>query len=157
MDVYENIINLGLELYPIQIPSGRYAFGVPFSGNMLYTSGANCNRNGIPIYQGKVGKDVTIEESQQCAEQCVMNILSNLHVVIGDLNRINRVVKVLGFVASSDDFYKQPLVLNAASDLLYHIFGDSGVGARSAIGVISLPNNIPVEIEILFELKDNNI
>lgn len=154
LDIYENIRKENIELTPAQKPSGKYKLCVQFSDNLLYTSGANCRKEGTPLYSGKVGKDVTLEEGRQCAEQCIINILSNLNEQIGDLNRIRRVIKILGFVASAEDFYEQPKVMDAACDLLNRIFGEDGVGARSAIGAPVLPGNIPVEIEILFELKD---
>lgn len=156
MDVYENIRAAGLELQKVQHPSGPYAFGVPFGHTLLYTSGTNCRKDGKPLYIGKVGQDVTIEQAQECAEQCILNMLSNLHATFGDLNRIRRVVKILGFVASAEYFYEQPKVLNAASELLIRIFGENGRAARSAVGTVSLPGNIPVEIEILFEIDDNS-
>jgi len=154
MDIYENIKSAGVELLKVQDPSGPYSFGVPFGDNLLYTSGSNCRKDGVPIFTGKVGKDVTLEEAQRCAEQCIINMLSNLHATFGNLNRIKRVVKILGFVACTEEFYEQPKVLNSASELLIRIFGENGKAARSAVGAPALPGNIPVEIEILFELKN---
>lgn len=154
MNIYDNIRNAGIELVPAQKPSGNYKPCVFFSENMLYTSGTNCRMYGVPLYEGRVGKEVSLEEGRQCAQQCIINMLSNLDSQLGDLNRIKRVVKILGFVASADDFYEQPKVMDGACDLLEKIFGEDGVGARSAIGTSVLPGNIPVEIEILFELKD---
>lgn len=154
MDVYKRLNELKVELLPAQTPSGPYAFGVITEGNLLFSSGANCRKNGVPICSGKVGRDVTLEQSQECAKQCIINMLSNLHFSIGNLNRIKRVVKILGLVSSDENFYEQPKVLNAASDLLIQIFGEDGRAARSAIGVAALPGNIPVEIEVVFELSD---
>ena len=103
----------------------------------------------------RLGRDLTLEDGQEEARRCMINILSNLHEEIGDLNRIKRFVKMLAFIASDDDFTQQPLVANGASALIRDVFGDDvGVPTRSAIGVNVLPGNIPVEIELLLELKD---
>lgn len=103
---------------------------------------------------GRVGGELTLEQGQEMARRCALNILANLHHTLGDLNRIRRFVKVLAFVNSTDDFDRQPAVVNGASGLIRDIFGEeAGLPARSAIGVNVLPGNIPVEIEMLLELK----
>lgn len=153
MNVYENLKKCGIDLVPGPKPLGLY-HTASISGNILYTSGTGCRKDGAPLFAGKVGDTVTFEQAQACARQCVINILCNLQTELGDLNRIKKVVKVLGFIASADTFYDQPKVLNGASEILHDIFGDAGIGARSAIGVRSLPGNIPAEIEIIFELNN---
>ena len=153
MDIYETLRHLNISISPGPKPLGRYLTAVRPDGSLLFTSGTGCRKDESPLFTGKVGETVTVEEAQLCAQQCVINILCNLQAELGDLNQIDRVVKLLGFVASADDFFGQSAVLNGASELLYEIFGDHGVGARSAIGVRCLPGNIPVEIEAVFQLK----
>jgi enamine deaminase RidA (YjgF/YER057c/UK114 family) len=118
------------------------------------TSGNNCKVNGKLLHAGKLGAEVSPEQGKQDARQCILNILGNLQSEISDLNKIKQIVKILGFVASADGFYDQPGVLDAASELLIDIFGpEAGRCARSAIGVNVLPNNQPVEIEMIFEVE----
>lgn len=153
MDVYSRLKDLGIVLEQPPSALGLYKPCVEYRyGSMLYTSGAGCRKDGKPLYTGKLGDEVSLEQGKQCARQCVLNLLSNIQKEMGDLNRIKRIVKVLGFVASADDFYEQPQVMNGASGLLAEIFGEAGVGARSAIGVNVLPGNIPVEAEMVVEL-----
>lgn len=154
MDVYEKIRELNLKLPDAPKAGGVYRTAVVFGDCMCCTSGHNCKVNGVLPHVGKVGREVSLEEGREDARQCVLNILATLHAALGDLNRIERIVKILGFVASSDDFYQQPKVLDAASELLIAVFGeDKGRGTRSAVGVNVLPNNQPVEIELVCQLK----
>lgn len=151
-NVYERMKELGIQLPPPPAAGGIYTPVVDFSTNLLYCSGCG---PGDSVKPGKVGRDVTLEEAQQAARNCILNLLTNLEVKIGDLNKIKRFVKVLAFVASDDNFTEQPQVANGGSQLLVDLFGDSiGKPARSAIGVNVLPGNIPVEIELLVELKE---
>lgn len=122
------------------------------TGNLVFTSGQVCRRNGELLFTGKVGEDVTIVDGQQAAEQCIINCLSVLQEHLGSLDRIKKVVKVLGFVQGADNFKEQPTVINAASELLISIFGEKGKHARSAIGVNGLPADTSVEIEIIVEV-----
>ena len=155
MDVYKKLEELGIVLEPAPKALGRYRHSVTFlNEKMLYTSGAGCRKSGTPIHIGRVGREVSLEEGKEAARQCIVNSLCGLEEDLGDLNRIKKVVKILGFVSSDVNFFEQPKVLNAASELLYQIFGEDGVGARSAIGVYALPGNIPVEIEMIVELKE---
>ena len=154
MDVYARMLELGIELNAPPAKGGIYSPIVEFGDKLVYVSGNNCKVNGTILHPGKVGAEVTLEQGQQAARQCMLNILSNLEKNIGDLNKIRRFVKILGFVASSSDFYLQAEVMNGASQLLLDIFGEKvGLAARSAIGVNVLPNNMPVEVEVLVELK----
>lgn len=152
-NVYEKMKELGIQLPPPPAAGGIYTPVVDFSTNLLYCSG--CGPGAFePL--GKVGRDVTLEEAQQAARRCMLNLLINLEVKTGDLNKIKRFVKVLAFVASDDSFTGQPQVVNGGSQLLVDLFGDQiGKPARSAIGVNVLPGNIPVEIEALVELKED--
>ncbi len=155
MNVYEKLNELNLELPPAPPKGGIYKPAVIFSGNLLYTSGIGPLKDGgFPIL-GKLGEELSVEDGQEAARIVIMNLLSVVQDTIGDLNKIEKFVKMLAFVASSDGFHSQPQVVNGASQLLVDIFGDEiGVPARSAIGTNSLPGNIPVEIEMLIELKE---
>lgn len=150
-DVYARLRELGLEL-PALPPKGGIYKPVRQLGNALYVSGQGATVKGVPAITGKVGSDRTIEEGQEAARLCVMNALSTLHNELGDLNKIRGLVKMLGFVQSAQSFSAQPKVIDGASALLRDIFGEDGVGARSAIGVNELPGNISVEIEFIFEV-----
>ena len=152
MDIYEKIKELGYEI-PELPPKGGIYKPVKQVGNMLYVSGQGATDKGIPKIVGKVGEERTIEEAQEAARICALNCLSNLHDYLGDLNRVKSLVKILAFVASGKNFNQQPKVVDGASKFLYDIFGDKGVGARSAIGVNELPGNITVEIEFIFEIE----
>lgn len=152
-DVYGRIQQSGIQFNPEQKPGGIYEPVTVFGDSLCYVSGHNCKVNGVLPHKGRLGQEVTIEQGCEDARQCVVNILTSLHNTIGDLNQIKRIVKVLAFVASSDTFYQQPKVVDAASQLLIDIFGEkAGKAARSAVGVNVLPNNQPVEIEMLIEL-----
>ena len=124
-----------------------------WSGNTLYISGNGPMKDGKPIYSGKLGKDLTVEQGYDAARLSMINILGVLKQELGDLDRIEKFVKILAFVASADDFYEQPSVINGASDLLWEVFGERGMHARSAIGTMVLPFNLPVEIEAIVEIK----
>lgn len=154
MDVYEKLKSLGLEISPATPKGGIYTPIMPFADKLLYVSGTGDVDPSGKGSAGKLGKDFTLEQGQEIAAKCAMNIISNLHHAIGDLNTIKRFVKLLAFVASADDFYQQPQVVNGASQRILDIFGEeAGLPARSAIGVNVLPGNLPVEIEALIELK----
>lgn len=155
MDVYEKMNELGIQLPKPPAPMGVYTPVKEFGANLAYTSGMGCAIAGGPVYQGKVGQELTLEQGQAAARCCMLNVLSALEKQTGDLRKVKRVVKVLAFVASAPDFFDQPKVINAASQLLVDLFGEeAGKAARSAIGTNVLPGNIPVEIEALFELAD---
>lgn len=155
MDVYAKLREMGLEIMDHTPQGGIYNSVRSFGENLVYVSGTGPScKVGLDVH-GKLGAELSLEEGQEQARRCMMNILSNLHHDIGDLNKIKRFVKILAFVASKDDFYMQPQVVNGASALLKEVFGEEiGLPARSAIGVNVLPGNIPVEIEVLLELKD---
>ncbi len=152
MDVYENLKKLGLQI-PSPPPVGGKYVPAKQVGNLVYTSGQGPIVEGKPAYTGKVGKELSLEQGQEAAKICILNTLSVLEKAIGNLNRVKNVVKVLGFVASAPNFNQQPAVINAGSQLLIDVFGDKGQHARSAIGTNELPGNIPVEIEVIFEIE----
>jgi enamine deaminase RidA (YjgF/YER057c/UK114 family) len=144
---------LGLEL-PAPAPAiGAYLKAVQ-SGNLLFLSGHGPHKDGAIQYRGKIGKDLTLEEGYAAARLTMLNCLSSIRVALGTLNRVRRVVKVLGFVNSAPGFVDQPKVINGGSDLLIELFGENGRHARSAIGVAELPSDIAVEIEMIVEIAE---
>ncbi len=152
MDVYARLKELGLELPKAPAKGGVYSPTKEFGDHLVYVSGCGPVMN-API-AGKLGKEFTVEQAQTFAQNCMLNVLSVLQTGIGDLNRVKRCVKLLVFVAGSDEFYQQPMVANGASGLLVELFGEEkGAPSRSAIGVNALPGNIPVEVEGLFEIE----
>ncbi|MGM9542355.1 MAG: RidA family protein [Candidatus Limivicinus sp.] len=156
MDIYERLRELNIELPPAPPPGGLYAPVKFFGDKLIYTSGVGpTDTTGSPVYVGKVGAELTLEEGQAAARLATINLLSVLHAQLGDLNRIKQIVKQLGFVACTPDFYQQPAVMNGSTQLLMQVLGDpAGRPARSAIATNVLPGNIPVEIELLIELND---
>ncbi|WP_405614324.1 RidA family protein [Streptomyces sp. NBC_01511] len=145
------LAELGLTVPQVVPPLATYQPAVR-SGVYVYTAGQLPMVEGKLPVTGKVGAEVTPEEAKDLARICALNALAAVKSVIGDLDRVARVVKVVGFVASASDFTGQPAVLNGASELFGQVFGDKGVHARSAVGVAVLPLDAPVEIEIQVEL-----
>lgn len=143
---------LGLTLPPAPSPMGVYK---PFliDGKYLYLSGHGPVLNDKSLIKGRVGKDIEIEEAKLAAHQVGLTMLSTIQTHLGSLNRVKKVIKVLGMVNCETDFEKHPYVINGCSELFAQVWGEeNGIGVRSAVGVGSLPDNIPVEIEALFEL-----
>lgn len=152
MNVNEIMAQKNITL-PEPPPKGGVYAPCKISGNMAYVSGCGCII-GDMVAAGKLGRDYTLEQGQQFARNCMLNVLAVLKRELGDLARVRSVVKLLVFVASDDEFYQQPQVANGASELLGELFGQEiGIPARSAIGVNVLPGNIPVEIEAIFEFE----
>lgn len=143
---------LGLTLPPLVPPVAAYVPAV-ISGNHVYTSGQLPFIDGKLTATGKVGAEVSAEDAKSMAAVCAINALAALKNVIGDLDRVTRIVKVVGFVASEPSFTGQPGVVNGASEILGEIFGDAGVHARSAVGVSVLPLDSPVEVELIAEFQ----
>ena len=148
--VDERLTELGLSLPDVAKPAGAYVPAIT-TGNLVYTAGQLPSTGGVLPATGKVGADVTPEDAKQYARVCVLNGLAAAKGAIGSLDRIVKVVKVVGFVASDPAFTGQPGVINGASELLGEIFGEAGAHARSAVGVAALPLDAPVEIEFIFE------
>lgn len=123
-------------------------------GNLLYLSGQDCSVNGEFLYKGKLGREFTVEEGQKFARQCMINALQVMKDYGGGLSNVKRIIKMLAWVSSAEGFNDQPFVINGASDFLEEVFGESGRHARSAVGTNELPLNIPVEIELIVELKE---
>lgn len=152
MSIEERLKELGITLPPAPQPLGAY-LPCARSGNLLFLSGILPLREGKLLKTGRVGESLTIEEAKEEARQVVINALSIVKATIGDLDLISRCLKLNGYIASSPDFIEHPAVLNAASELLYNIFGDTGKHARVAIGVNILPLNSPIEIDFIFEVS----
>ena len=149
----ETLKSLNLELPPAPKPMGVYK-PVVVSGSMVYVSGHGPLKADGTLMTGQVGSDVDQAAGYAAAKQTGLAILASLRAALGSLDRIRRVVKTLGMVNSTADFTQHPAVINGCSELFAHVFGpDHGVGARSAVGIGSLPGNISVEIEMILELK----
>lgn len=148
----ERFEQLNLTLPPAPTPLGVYK---PFLivGNFVYVSGHGTVKEDKSLIIGRIGKDLTMEEGKLAARQVGLAILSTLKQNLGTLDKIKRVIKVLGMVNCTPDFERHPYIINGCSELFAEIWGtDNGVGVRSAVGMGSLPDNIPVEIEAMFEL-----
>lgn len=150
MSVADRLAELGRELPPVAAPAGAYLPAV-VSGNLVFTAGQLPLVDGSLPETGKVGAGVTPEAAKSWAERCALNALAAAASAIGSLDRVTRVVKVTGFVASDPSFTGQPGVINGASELLGAVFGDAGRHARSAVGVAVLPLDAPVEVELVLE------
>lgn len=153
MTVTDRLAELGIDIPDVVPPVAAYVPAV-VTGRYVYTSGQLPMRDGAMLAVGLVGADVDPDLAKECARQCAINALAAAQSVIGNLNRVTRVVKVVGFVASAAGFTGQPAVINGASELLLDVFGDAGRHARSAVGVAALPINAPVEVEIILEVAD---
>jgi enamine deaminase RidA (YjgF/YER057c/UK114 family) len=152
VSIEERMNELGLALPPAPAPAGNYLPGT-ISGNLLFTSGQIPTKDGSIAYSGTVGADLSLEDGQAAARLCTLNGLAVAKGLLGDLDRITRVVKVNGYVRSAPGFTDQPKVINGASDLLVEILGDPGRHARAALGVSELPLGVGVEIDFLFEFE----
>lgn len=146
MNIEQRLAELGIELPQLKAPPGNF---VPFvqSGNLLFLSGAG------PRAKGRVGVEFSVEQAQQFARDVAIQHLAVIKAALGDLDRVARVVKVLGMVNASADFEQHPAVINGYSDCLVEVFGDRGLHARSAVGMGSLPFGIPVEVEAIIEVE----
>lgn len=150
----EQFEKTGLTLPPAPAPLGVYK---PFliDGKYLYLSGHGPVQNDKSLIIGRVGKDMDMEAGKLAAQQVGLTMLSTIKTHLGSLNRVKRVIKVLGMVNCTPDFERHPYVINGCSELFAAVWGtENGIGVRSAVGFGSLPDNIPVEIEALFELQD---
>ncbi|KWV42278.1 hypothetical protein AS026_20795 [Rhizobium altiplani] len=149
----EKLASLGLVLPKAPLPSANYLL-YSFAGNFLYLSGQGPKRTDGTYCCGCLGRDATIEEAYQAARLTGLNLLSIAKSALGELSRIEAVVKLLGLVNAEPDFSEHPRVINGCSDLFVEVLGDAGRHARSALGVASLPNQMTVEIEAIFLVRD---
>lgn len=152
MIIEKKLEELGIELPEPPTPVASYT-SYKIVDKMLYISGQGPVINGEQLFTGKVGSDCTLEDGYQSARYCGYNLLAQMKKAVGDLDNIKQIVHLKGFVASADDFFGQPQVINGASDLMLEIFGEAGIHTRCALGVNVLPTNITTEVEIVAELK----
>lgn len=152
MSHLQQLESLGLKLLPVPRPIGNFRNYVR-TGSLVFISGQGPREADGTMHQGKVGRDVAAATAYEHARLTGLNVLSVLADAVGDLGRVTQVVKLLGLVNAADDFTGHPDVINGCSDLFTSVFGEIGQHARSAIGVASLPNNITVEIEAIFEVR----
>lgn len=153
MSAEQRLAQLGIELPPAPKPVGVYK-PIVIVGNLAYLSGHGPLKSDGTLITGRLGQDMTLEQGQQAARQTGLAMLASLRAGLGSLDRVTRVVKLLGLVRSTDSFDQQPAVINGCSQLFADIFGqDRGVGTRSALGTNSLPTGIAVEIEGIFEIQ----
>ena len=151
MSVEERLRELGIELPEPPPPVGNY-IGAVTVNNLVFLSGHGPRGDNGEYSSGKVGGELTLDQGQKEAYQVGLNMLATLRAEIGDLDRVRRVVKVLGMVNAAPDFRNHPEVINGFSDLMVEVFGEKGRGARSAVGMGSLPFQIPVEVEMIVEI-----
>ena len=150
MSVYDRLKELGIELPPLAIPAAAY---VPFvrSGHLVFVSGHIAKRDGKP-WVGQLGRDIDTATGKQAARAVAIDLLGTLHAAIGDLNKVERIVKVMSLVNSTPQFTEQHLVTNGCSELLGEVFADKGAHARSAFGVAQIPLGACVEIELIAQV-----
>ncbi|MEK9578068.1 MAG: RidA family protein [Aquiluna sp.] len=152
MRVVARLSELGIELPEVAVPAGAYVPAV-VSGNLVFTAGQIPLVDGKLMATGKVGQEIDVDFAREIARRCALNAVAAVKSVIGDLDRVKKVVKVVGFVSSEPSFTAQPQVINGASELLEQIFGEVGIHARSAVGVAVLPLDAPVEVELIVEFE----
>ena len=153
MSAEARIKELGLAMPQPPKPLGNYVPGVRV-GNLLFLSGHGPTRvDGVPAARGKVGRDLSLEDGYKVAREVGINLLGTARALLGSLDKVKRVVKVLGMVNSAEGFGDQPKVINGCSDLMVEVFGEQGRHARSAVGLAELPSGIPVEIEMILEVE----
>lgn len=150
----EKIASLNISIPVPPKPAGSYVPTVR-SGNLVFVSGQIPIKDGRVEFQGKVPTNISIESAQDAARLCTINILAQLRAEIGSLDKVSKIVRLSGFVNSAPDFFEQPKIINAASDLLFVIFGEKGRHSRIAVGVASLPLNSTVEIDVVVEVSQS--
>src|SRR5215475_12258936 len=155
MKTERHLKELGIELTEATSPMANYVNAVR-TGNLLYLAGKGPGIPGQPLPTGKVGRDITKEEGYEFARQTGLSLIAVMKAELGDLDRVKRIVKVLGMVNATPEFGEQPEVINGCSDLFVTVFGDRGRHARSAVGMGSLPRGIPVEIEAIVEVEEGS-
>jgi len=144
---------LGVEIPTPAAPVANYV-GFVKTGNLVFVSGQVTMQGGKPQFIGKLGKEISVEQGQEAAKLCAINIVAQLKAACeGDLDRVQRIVKLGGFVNSTPEFTDQPKVINGASDFLVAVFGDKGKHARAAVSAGALPLNVSVEIDCIAEIK----
>src|SRR4051812_43848878 len=153
MKTERRLKELGIELATPTSPIANYVNAVR-TGNLLYLAGKGPGLPGKPLPTGKVGRDFTVEQAYGYARETGLSLIAVMKAELGDLDRVKRIVKMLGMVNAVPEFGNQPEVINGCSDLFVEVFGDRGRHARSAVGMGSLPRGIPVEIEVIVEIEE---
>jgi len=153
VDVYEKLDSLSIELMKVTPPTANFVPAVR-TGNLVYTSGNIPRKQDGTVITGKLGADVTLAEGQEAARLVAIKLLSVIHSEVGDLNKVKRVVKVLGMVSSDPSFTEQHKVMNGFSDLIVEVLGDKGKHARSAVGMATMPLDACLEIEMIVEVEN---
>lgn len=153
MKIEDRLKEMGIALPPAVTPVANYVPAVR-TGNLVFLSGHGPFKEDGSLITGKVGADLTAEQGYEAARRVAIGLLGSLKAIIGDLDKVRRVVKLLGLVNCKPDFTDQPKIINGASDFLVEVFGDKGKHARSAVGTNALPMNIAVEIEMIVEVGD---
>jgi enamine deaminase RidA (YjgF/YER057c/UK114 family) len=156
MKIEQKLADMGLKLPEARTPVGNYV-GAVRSGNLVFVSGhgSAIERNGkSELIVGKVGRDLTVEQGYEAARSVALNLLRAIKDCVGDLDKVTRIVKLLGMVNSAEGFKEQPKVINGASDLFVALWGEAGRHARSAVGLYELPAGLAVEIEMIAEVRD---
>lgn len=152
MSLVENRLEeLGIKLPHPVAPIANYV-GFVRTGSLLFLSGQLCLADGVPVAKGKLGTQVTVEEGQAAARVCAINLLAQVRIALGDLDKVARVVRLGGFISAAPDFFGASMVMNGASDLMVAVFGDRGRHARSAVTVPVLPVDAAIEVEATFEI-----
>jgi enamine deaminase RidA (YjgF/YER057c/UK114 family) len=153
MEIEERLKQLGFELPHPPVPAANY-IGYVRVGNLLFIGGNIGRINGALKYRGKVGEVVTLDQAYEMARNCALNHLAIMKAALGDLDKVERIVKVLGYVNVAPGFTDMPKVVNGESDLLVQVFGERGRHTRAAVGVASLSQDSPVETEVTVQVKD---
>lgn len=153
MKYEEKLEELGYRVPQATIPVANYEPGV-VQGEWLYVSGQLPMIDGKLAYQGRLGENMSVENGYAAARTCVLNGLGVIKTLIGDLDRIEKIIKITGFVSATPEFTDQPKVINGASDLLGQVFGEAGVHARSAVGAAALPLGACCEVEMILKIKE---
>ena len=148
----ERLLELGIDIPDVQAPLGAYVPSV-VSGQLLYISGQLPLTQGELVFKGKLGSEVSLEQGIEASKRAAINSIAVMKNELGDLERVQRIVKVTGYVASSAGFTMQANVMNGASDLFFEVFGEAGRHARVAVGVSELPLDAPVEVEVIAQIS----
>ena len=151
MSIYDKLTALGITLPPVAVPAAAY---VPFvqTGNLVFLSGHIAKKDGKP-WVGQLGKNLQTEDGKAAARAIAIDLIGTLHAAVGDLNRVERIVKLMSLVNSTSEFTEQHLVTNGASELIGEVFGERGAHARSAFGVAQIPLGACVEIELIAQVR----
>jgi len=149
----ERLAELGYQLPERRTPVGNYTGAVSTANNMVFVAGHGPFQGKVQTHKGKLGADISMENGQAAARVAMISALSSLKAEIGELSRVKRVVRVFGMINCTPDFERQPEVMDGASDILTSVFGEKGVHTRCAVGFVSLPFGMPVELETVVEIE----